>query len=63
MADIDVVPKYRSYSWLWIALAIIVVALLFWALAGRTHAAATMNGLPETLAFAASLRDNLLGAA
>ncbi len=34
MADIDVVPKHRSYVWLWIVLAIIVIALLFWAFRG-----------------------------
>jgi len=37
MADIDVVPKHRSNTWLWIVLAVIVIALLIWALAGRTH--------------------------
>jgi hypothetical protein len=37
MADIDVVPKHRSNTWLWIVLAIIVVNFLFWAFAGRSH--------------------------
>ena len=35
MADIDVVPKHRNYVWLWILLAIIVVAVLFWAFRGN----------------------------
>jgi len=34
MADLDVVPKHRNYVWLWIVLAIIVVAILFWAFRG-----------------------------
>jgi hypothetical protein len=42
MADIDVVPKSRSYTWLWALLAIVVVALIVWAFAGRTHAAAEL---------------------
>jgi hypothetical protein len=38
MADIDVVPKHRNYVWLWIVLAILVIAILFWALRGTgTH--------------------------
>ena len=35
MADIDVVPKHRNYVWLWILLALIVVAVLFWAFRGN----------------------------
>jgi hypothetical protein len=34
MADIDVVPKRRSYTWLWVLLAVIVIAALIWAFAG-----------------------------
>ncbi len=34
MADIDVVPKHRSNVWLWIVLAIIVIAVIFWAFRG-----------------------------
>jgi hypothetical protein len=37
MADIDVVPKHRSLTWLWVLLAVIVIAVVWWALAGRTH--------------------------
>jgi len=40
VADIDVVPKQRSNMWLWIVLAIVVIAVLIWAFSGRTHAAA-----------------------
>ncbi len=40
MADIDVVPKHRSYTWLWIVIAIVVLALIIWALAGRSHSTA-----------------------
>lgn len=34
MADIDIVPKHRSYTWLWILLALVILAVLWWALAG-----------------------------
>jgi hypothetical protein len=44
MADIDVVPKHRSNLWLWIVLAIIVIALIIWAVAGRSH---TTTGLRQ----------------
>ena len=33
MADIDVVPKRRT-SWIWVVMALIVLALIVWALAG-----------------------------
>jgi bacteriorhodopsin len=38
MANIDVVPKSRSNTWLWIVIAIVVIALLFWAFAARSSA-------------------------
>jgi hypothetical protein len=47
MADIDVVPKHHSNMWVWILLAIVVIALLFWAFAGRTHAAAQLQSVPQ----------------
>ena len=34
MADIDIVPKHRSYTWLWVLLALVVVAVLWYVLAG-----------------------------
>ncbi|HSK08764.1 MAG TPA: hypothetical protein VK911_04260 [Vicinamibacterales bacterium] len=34
MADIDIVPKQRSYTWLWILLALVILAVLWWAFAG-----------------------------
>jgi len=37
MADIDVVPKHRSNTWVWILLAIVVAAILIWAFAGRSR--------------------------
>jgi bacteriorhodopsin len=46
MADIDVVPKHHSNAWLWIVLAIVVIAALFWAFAGRTRAAAQLQFAP-----------------
>ena len=53
MADIDVVPKQRSNVWLWIVLAIVVIAVIFWALAGRGHAAAQLQSMPATVTAAA----------
>jgi hypothetical protein len=35
MADIDIVPKHRSYLWLWILIALVVIAVLWWALSGN----------------------------
>jgi cytochrome oxidase assembly protein ShyY1 len=35
MADIDIVPRHRSYLWLWILIAIVVLAVLWYALAGH----------------------------
>ncbi len=43
-ADIDVVPKHRSHAWLWVVLAIIVIALIIWAIAGHSH---TTTRLPR----------------
>ncbi len=37
MADIDIVPKHRSYVWLWIIIAIIIVAIV-WFLVSRSGA-------------------------
>ena len=34
MADIDVVPKHRSYTWLWV-LAVMVIAALILLFVGR----------------------------
>ena len=39
MADIDIVPKHKSYLWLWIVIALIVVAVLWYALAGGSRPA------------------------
>ena len=52
MADIDIVPKHRSRTWLWVVLALIVVALLFWMMGGRTDAPTrgSLRGGPGLLA-------------
>jgi len=34
MADIDIVPKERSYTWLWIVLALVILGVLWYVLAG-----------------------------
>lgn len=60
MADIDVVPKHRSNMWLWIVLAIVAIALLVWAFAGRTHSAARLGSAPATVTALASSPLNAL---
>ncbi|RPJ59275.1 MAG: hypothetical protein EHM24_28040 [Acidobacteria bacterium] len=35
MADIDIVPKERSYTWLWVVLALVILGVLWYVLAGR----------------------------
>jgi bacteriorhodopsin len=41
MADIDIVHKKRTSVWLWVVLAIIVLAVIVWWLA--------MSGQPQTV--------------
>ena len=36
MADIDVVPKRRTSVWLWVILAIVVIAILWVAMGSRS---------------------------
>ncbi len=51
MADIDIVPKHRSRTWLWIVLAIIVIAIVWFALAssrGTGRVGAVLNGAPPS---------------
>jgi len=38
MADIDVVPKRGTKTWVWIALALVIIAIL-WMVLGRRSAA------------------------
>jgi hypothetical protein len=54
MADIDVVPKSRSNMWVWVILAIVVVAVIIWALAGRTHTVTELLGPHQSLTALAS---------
>jgi bacteriorhodopsin len=61
MADIDVVPKRRTNTWLWIVLAIVVLAILIWAFAGRTHTVTELrHGYPATVATLMSSNHPLL---
>lgn len=41
MADIDIVPKHRSYAWLWVVIALVILAVLWFALSGNTRSRAT----------------------
>ena len=54
MANIDVVPKQHGNTWMWILLAVIVAALVVWALTGRTHAATQLQSIPAEVAAAVS---------
>jgi hypothetical protein len=52
MADIDVVPKSRSNIWLWVVLAIIVVAALWFLFArnGTNRTAWEISAAPQIAA-------------
>jgi hypothetical protein len=54
MADIDIVPKHRSYTWLWIVLAIVIVAIVWWALSSG-HNANRVGAIEHLPAFVGSL--------
>jgi hypothetical protein len=41
MADIDIVPKHRSYTWLWIVIALVIIAVAWFALSGHRGTRAT----------------------
>ena len=50
MADIDVVPKGRSTTWLWILLALVIVAVLLVAVfASRADASAMLQQFDPTI--------------
>jgi hypothetical protein len=64
MADIDVVPKRRSLTWLWILAAIVIVALILWALTANNDPAPVglvTPAIPSPNAVTASPLDLLLG--
>ena len=52
MADIDVVPRRRTNIWLWIIVALIVIGVLWWALAGGhgSNATSSLMTTPHVLA-------------
>jgi hypothetical protein len=58
MADIDVVPKQRSNTWLWIVLAIVAIAVLVWLLAARPQTTTTdlRQGHPALVSSVTALR-------
>jgi hypothetical protein len=55
MADIDVVPKQRSNTWVWVLLAIALIAVLIWAFMTRTPAATQQ--IPASAPTVAALMD------
>lgn len=66
MADIDIVPKRRSYLWLWIVLALVILAVLWYALAGGGNEGRTTNpvgalGEPAPVVAAVSPGNILVG--
>jgi bacteriorhodopsin len=54
MADIDVVPKRKSNVWLWVLIALVVIAVL-WMVFGRSQAPATGQLFEQTPATLASV--------
>lgn len=50
MADIDVVPKRRTNTWVWIVLAIVVIAVLFWMFGSRARSTAARTSVPPAVA-------------
>ena len=50
MADIDVVPKRRTNAWVWILLALVILAVLMMLLiAGRADGSTTVQQLDLTI--------------
>jgi hypothetical protein len=50
MADIDVVPRRRTNTWVWILLALVLVAALFMlVVAGRADASTTVHQFDRTI--------------
>lgn len=49
MADIDIVPKRRSHLWLWIVIALVVLAVLWYVLAGTGAPGNDTLGTPQSL--------------
>ena len=56
MAEIDVVPKRRSSAWVWWVLAIVLIVLVVWMLAGNVPAATSGQWNPPF-----DLGDNIEG--
>jgi hypothetical protein len=45
MADIDIVPKRRTNTWIWVVLAAVVVLALLWLILGG--GGTTTTGMPQ----------------
>jgi hypothetical protein len=57
MADIDVVPKRKTNVWIWIVLAIVVLAVLWMMLGGRNTARTGRLGSAVPPMFTADILD------
>ncbi len=63
MADIDIVPKHRNYTWLWVILAIIIIAIVWFAIAGSRGPTRTGSLLyPSPITDRSSLVESVSGA-
>jgi bacteriorhodopsin len=55
MADIDIVPKRGTSIWLWVILAVLALAVIFWFLSGDPSPVTQLQNLDgPTLAFNAA---------
>jgi len=59
MADIDVVPKRRSSTWVWILAAIVIIAVIAWAVMGRRDASPAGALRPATAGPSAGVASTL----
>jgi bacteriorhodopsin len=63
MADIDIVPKKRSATWVWVLLAVVVLAVIIWMLMGRAPSRTTRGDttVGHPVAVAVALRSQAVG--
>jgi hypothetical protein len=55
MADIDVVPKHRSNTWLWIVLIVAIALVVIWMFASRTGTVTELQQAHPALASLAAV--------
>jgi bacteriorhodopsin len=62
MADIDVVPKRKTSVWLWVMLAIVILAILWVAFGNRSTAPRSGRGIDRPAATVARIAATPAGA-